>query len=160
LLLECGADSSTAISLAASIVDWRTPGSQARARGAKGPQYAAAGRNYAPPGAAFRSVAELRDVLGMTPHLVARLRPHLTVFTDTNPDRWSADAVVDAAVSSLNGARPPMSGNDTGAVMIVTIHVLAQGIGGGASSTEAVVRLNARPLGLPYEILAFQRPAD
>jgi hypothetical protein len=40
---------------------------------------------------------------------------------------------------------------DTGAVMIVTIHVLAQGIWGGGSRTESVVRLNARPRGLPYE---------
>ena len=160
LLLECGADSSTAISLAAAIVDWRTPGSQARARGAKAPQYAAAGRNYAPPGAPFRSVAELQGVLGMTPRLMARIRPHLTVFTDTNPDRWSSDAVVDAAVTSLNGARPPMSGNDAGAVMIATIQVRVSGMGSSASRTEAVIRLNARPRGLPYEILAFQRPAD
>ena len=49
---------------------------------------------------------------------------------------------------------------DTGAVMIATIQVRVSGMGSSASRTEAVIRLNARPRGLPYEILAFQRPAD
>ena len=52
-----------------------------------------------------------------------------------------------------------MSGNDAGAVMIATIQVRVSGMGSSASRTEAVIRLNARPRGLPYEYWLSQRPA-
>jgi type II secretory pathway component PulK len=44
-----------------------------------------------PAGTPFRSVGELRDVLGMTPELFAGLAPDLTVLTDGDRDLSTRD---------------------------------------------------------------------
>ena len=64
---QVGASQPAAARLAAAIAYWRTPGQRPRQLGAKAAQYAAAGRDYAPPGTRFQTVEELGQVLGMTP---------------------------------------------------------------------------------------------
>ena len=90
-------------------------GANARDGGAKAPQYRAAGLPYGPPGTPFQSVDELADVLGMTPALFARLAPHLTVFTDGDPDLSTRDPVVSSALRDISGAVDDTSNiQDTG----------------------------------------------
>lgn len=101
LLQQVGASQGAAARLAAAIADWRTPGQRPRPLGAKAAQYAAAGRDYAPPGTPFQTVEELGQVLGMTPELLARLAPHLSVFHPGSPVRADADPVVAGALQSL-----------------------------------------------------------
>jgi general secretion pathway protein K len=101
LVMEVGGVAQAAGPLAAAIVDWRTPGEDGLPGGAKAAQYRAAGRPYDPPGAPFRSVAELGDVLGMTPELLARLAPHLTVMTDADPDLTTRDPIVARALTDV-----------------------------------------------------------
>ena len=103
LIQEVGGSPALATRIAAAILDWRTSGANPRAEGAKGPAYQAAGRAYGPPGTAFESVEEVADVLGMTPELFARLMPHLTVLTDSDPDLSTRDPVVARALTDAAG---------------------------------------------------------
>jgi general secretion pathway protein K len=77
-----------AAKLAAAVLDWRDPDSLTQPEGgAEDADYAAAERHYGAKDAAFESVAELEQVLGMTPALYAKLAPELTVFSGrTRPD--------------------------------------------------------------------------
>ena len=61
--------------------------------GAKAAQYRAAGMTYGPPGRPFENLDELGYVLGMTKPLLAALKPHLTLWSTSDPDPAAADAV-------------------------------------------------------------------
>ena len=91
-----GTDPGQADQLAAAILDWRDPDSLTQpAGGAEDADYAAAGRSYGAADAPLGSVAEVEQVLGMTPALYARLAPHVTVFSgQAVPDPMFASAQV------------------------------------------------------------------
>ena len=92
LLLQVGADPGTAAVVAASIVEWRQA---SNTPGQPNPIVARyAGRDFAPLGEPFSSIEELDYVLGMTPALLGRLRPHLSLFTDSDPGAGTRDPVV------------------------------------------------------------------
>ncbi len=81
-------DQERAARLASAILDWRDPDSLTQPNGGgEDEDYAAAERPYGAKDASFESVAELEQVLGMTPGLFARAAPHLTVYSGrTRPD--------------------------------------------------------------------------
>ncbi len=82
LIRVAGAEPQQAEALAAAIVDWRDTDDMTQAQGgAEDPQYAAAGLAWGAKDAPFETVAEVEQVLGMTPVLYARLAPHLTIFS-------------------------------------------------------------------------------
>lgn len=91
-----GLEQPQAAQLASAILDWRDPDVLSQPEGgAEDPDYAAAERPYGAKDASFESVAELEQVLGMTPELYARVAPHLTVFSGrTRPDPAFATAEV------------------------------------------------------------------
>jgi general secretion pathway protein K len=153
LLMRVGTEPTTAASLAAAIIDWRTSGTQPRPRGAKAPQYSAAGRDYGPPGSDFLSVDEVGLVLGMTPALLARLQPHMTVFSDSDPDRTTQDRVVAAALADL-GQMPGGTPADT---QVASVTARASGPGRSRFAERMVVRINTQTDRHPYEILALTR---
>jgi general secretion pathway protein K len=137
LLRRIGVDAARAALLAAAITDWHTPGNQARPVSALQAAYTAAGRDYAPPGAAFETPGELGLVLGMTPEILARLLPHLTLFTDGDPDPRAADPVVAMALRDLRGDTGSASGPSSGNTIVV---VTATSIGTGAAAGRVVRR--------------------
>ena len=57
-----------------------------RARGHVQSRIPAAGLDYGPPGLAARNPRRTRQVLGMTPALLAALRPHLTLYGPPDPE--------------------------------------------------------------------------
>jgi general secretion pathway protein K len=81
LLASAGLDPDAARAQADKIEDWREPGDLKRLNGAKASDYQAAGYLYGPRGGPFETVEELGLVLGMTPALVAKLRPAVTVYS-------------------------------------------------------------------------------
>ena len=83
-----GLDQEQAARMSSAILDWRDPDSLTQANGGgEDEDYAAAERPYGAKDASFESVAELEQVLGMTPELYARAAPHLTVYSGrTRPD--------------------------------------------------------------------------
>jgi general secretion pathway protein K len=105
LLIETGSAPAVAARVTTGIVEWRAAaGASARANEAKKGDYRAAGRAYGPPGTPFQSVAELADVLGVTPDMYARLAPHLTVLTDGDPDQTTRDPVVARVLADAAGS--------------------------------------------------------
>lgn len=88
LFQALGVDQERAARLASAILDWRDPDSLTQANGGgEDDDYAAAERPYGAKDASFESVAELEQVLGMTPELYALAAPHLTVYSGrTRPD--------------------------------------------------------------------------
>ena len=82
LLIAEGADVQQAQEISSAILDWRDqddllslPG------GAEDPQYASANRPYGAKDAAFQTISELQQVLGMTPELYAKLKPLITIYS-------------------------------------------------------------------------------
>jgi general secretion pathway protein K len=155
LLLQV-TDPHTAAAVAASIVEWRlASGTAARPRAVA--RYVAADRDYAPSGAPFADTDELGAVLGMTAELLARLRPHLTVFTEGDPSRATQDIVVAQALEAA-GQRDVDA--DEGGTGLVSVTADARGTGQARFAVHVVVRTNARPEGRRYEILTYERRWD
>lgn len=91
-----GVEQDQAARLASAIIDWRDPDPLSQAQGgAEDPQYAEAELPYGAKDAPFETVAELQQVLGMTPELYAKAEPYLTVYgTLQVPDASFAEGTV------------------------------------------------------------------
>lgn len=119
LMRAVGTQPDVADAVAAAIVDWRDPDDLTQPQGgAEDPQYAAAGRPYGAKDAPFETVAEVEQVLGMTPQLYAKLAEHLTLYSGlpiadarfaTGPVLQSMG--IDAAPVLANRERPPLPGD-------------------------------------------------
>jgi len=152
LLLRLGVSPQTAEYLAAAIVDWRTPGLTPSPHGAKAAQYRAAGMTYGPPGRPFENLDELGYVLGMTPALLAALKPHLTLWSTSDPDPAAADAVVLGALR-VAGA-PPVAARSTEA-RVIAFTATATLPDAPTVTRRAVVRFGFSPDGRGWRVLAW-----
>ena len=114
LFVELGETRERAERLAAAIADWRDPDNLSQpVGGAEDPAYAAAGLAWGAKDAPFESVAELAQVLGMRPALVAAAAPHLTVYSgNATPNADIAAPIVLAAM----GLPPRPAPIDAGAL--------------------------------------------
>lgn len=82
LMQAVGVERDVAERVAASIVDWRDADQLTQpGGGAEDPDYAAAQLPYGAKDAPFETVAEVEQVLGMTPQLFERIEPHLTIYS-------------------------------------------------------------------------------
>ncbi len=160
LFRQLGADARAAQAVSAAIADWRSPSNRPLPQGAKAPQYRAAGLDYGPPNAPFRSIEELRFVLGMTPELFARVKPYLTIHLDGNPTVALAAPPVAQAVADAVAVGAADATDDPDRPPLVTITSSAIAEGGGRFTRRALVRLNVgysggsgRP---PYEIITWR----
>ena len=110
----------------------------------------------------FQSVAELGDVLGMTPDLLARLTPHLTVLTDGDPDMSTHDAVVARAVSDAAGVADLSGGVEQTADQVLRISATAVGNGPARYSMVIVASADFQNASPRVNILLRERdsPGD
>jgi general secretion pathway protein K len=159
LLRTTGSDPESAHRLAAAIGQWvgstlATP--PARPQNAVPADYQAAGLDYGPPGEPLETLDELDRVLGMTPAMLAAIRPHLTLFGPPQPNPASADPVVAATLASLGQVpqaavpanQPPPD------LILVRITATAFGPSNARVKNSAIVRIGAiLPAG--YAILAW-----
>jgi general secretion pathway protein K len=157
LLRAVGEGADRSDELAAAIVDWRYPSAEDGATGVKAQHYRAAGRDYAPPSANFQSIGELGLVLGLMPELVARLAPHLTLYTDSDPDARHADPVVAralalAGIAAPTGPMPPPR--------VVTITAAGVAAGGGRFVRSAVISLGPDKAGRQFRIVTWDAPSS
>jgi general secretion pathway protein K len=155
LLLRLGVDPAQAARLAVAIVDWRTPGQRAGGSGGKSADYRAAGLQYGPPGAPFETMAELRDVLGMTPAILAAVTPYLTLYADRDPDPASSPAVVQAALRDV-GAGTGAAAEDA---EVVRITATAQRPA-GRIVRRAVIRIGFSANRRGWRVLAWDTAPD
>jgi general secretion pathway protein K len=99
-----GLDVDAAQGIVDKIDDWKDADDLKRPNGAEAPDYQAAGLPYKPANANFENVAELQQVLGMTPALYAAVADQLTVFSKSpgvNPAFASRTALL-----AIPGATP------------------------------------------------------
>jgi general secretion pathway protein K len=100
LFEAAGVERALARSLGASIADWVDSGTEPRPLGAEMQQYLDAGRSYSPPNAPVESIDELQLVIGITPEVVALVRPYLTIHTKSKqPDENNAPPIVRRALA-------------------------------------------------------------
>ena len=158
--------------LAAAIVDWRDADDLGQpVGGAEDGDYAAAGRPYGAKDAPFETIAELEQVLGMTPDLYARLEPFLTLYSGRGqPDATYAqgpvlvamgmDATAWLAQREAAGAAGAMQlvGTGSGTYSIESRARLADG---RETSLRTVVRAGASPVpGSAYTLLRWEEGAS
>lgn len=106
LIQAVGIDGVRAGRLAGAIIDWRDPDPLTQpSGGGEDPDYAGAGLPYGAKDADFDSPSELLQVIGFTPDDVARLAPHVTVFTgrERPEPAWASGPVLTAI--GMDGAR-------------------------------------------------------
>ena len=140
LMQALGAEREQAERIAGAIVDWRDPDPLTQVSGgAEDPDYAAAGRPYGAKDAPFETVAEVEQVLGMSPALYARLEPYLTLYSGRgDPDPTYAQGPVLTAMgldadTYLTQRKTPVPG--AGAAQLV-------GGGSGTYSIDSRARLD------------------
>jgi general secretion pathway protein K len=157
LLLGVGADAGTASAVAGAIVDWRETGGP-DASAAKAEQYRAAGLDYAPPEKPFRSVDELAQVLGMTADLLAKLRPHLTLYSSYGPGRSTTDPVALDAIMLLRkqGGILPYE-RDVSGEQVVQVVATASSTDGASFTRRAILRVDPSAKDRPCAILVWER---
>jgi general secretion pathway protein K len=120
LLRTLGSDGREATQVAGAILDWRDADELTQpAGGAEAPAYAEAGRGYGPANTPMESVAEVEQVLGMTPALYARLAPLVTVYSGlAMPAPAFAPAQVLAAMGGGNAPGPSLLAGNSGTYSI------------------------------------------
>lgn len=163
--------------LAAAILDWRDPDLLTQpAGGAEDADYAAEGLPYGAKDGEMESVAELEQVLGMTPGLYAKVEPYITVHSGrAAPDPAFAPAVVLNAMgqdgNALVAARTgPVAGNldptETGQLVAsgsgtYSIESRARLPDGRESVLRAVVRVGGNSVpGMAYTVLRWEEGAS
>lgn len=92
--------------LARRIADWRDADTLSRPNGAEAAEYRRALRSALPTNGPFRALDDLRDVLGMTPEILATIRPFLTV--DGANVRVNLNAAPEPILRTLPGMSPPV----------------------------------------------------
>ena len=157
LLIGCGAEPAQAGRVAAAIRDWRSPGEQPGPGGAKFRQYRDAGLDHAPPNAPFESLEELQRVMGMTPELFQRLKPHLSLYQTGEPDPAAADPVVAEALRALPLHPRPQVGDQAPRTVSITARVVTDS--GGHFLRHAIIRLEP-PATQAYALLAWDSEAE
>jgi len=91
-----GVPADKAGAIAGAMIDWRDADPLTQPQGgAEDPEYASAGLPYGAKDAPFETVAEIEQVLGVTPAIFKLAAPYLTVFTGSGtPDASVAQAPV------------------------------------------------------------------
>ncbi|GAB3753794.1 type II secretion system minor pseudopilin [Lysobacter olei] len=174
LFRAVGEPADSATRLAAAVMDWRDSDLLTQpAGGAEDPDYAEAGRPYGAKDAEMESVAELEQVLGMSPSLYAKVEPHVTVHSGrAAPDpAFAPQVVLDAmgqdgralvAARTAPGTAPgqggPLVGSGSGTYSIQSRVRLTDG---RETALRAVVRIggNAVP-GMAYTVLRWEEGAS
>jgi general secretion pathway protein K len=157
LLGTLGVEAGKAAILARAIIDWRTAGPQSMAGGSKLASYQAAGLQYGPANQLYDSVDEIGLVVGMTPGLLFRMRPFLSVYQE------GETATPAAPLSAAMEDGPAADGNgwyfgSTGRIMVVMVEAATVGAKDGRFTRQAIVRLRAEASldQAPYQILTWE----
>jgi general secretion pathway protein K len=161
LLRVTGSDPESARNLVAAIGDWVGTALSARPPDAVLADYRTAGLDYGPPGAPLETLDELGRVLGMTPAVLAAIRPHLTLFGPAQPNPASTDPVVAAALTAIGQApQAPTAANQSQPQMLTArITASAFGPSNARLTRVAIVRIWAMlPHG--YTVLSWASDFD
>lgn len=143
--------------VAQAMIVWREPATDQAAAAHSLADYRRSGRAFAPPGRPFADLSELGAVMGMTPQLLARLQPHLSLQQSGDPNPALADPVVREALK-LAGQTGAQSGTFNGSFPVVTITAVAHGPGRATALRRAVVSMAGLRARSPYRIIRLTGP--
>ncbi len=160
LLAAIGVPPDDSARLADAIAGWRTADANPAAAADRAALYRQAGLPFAPDGQNFTSVDDLRFVLGMTPAILDRLRPNLSIWNEADPDPALASIATRTALQTLLGtdAASVLSfGTAIAGAQARTIAVTATAlIARGAQFTRtAVISVGRDPAKAPVRILKW-----
>ncbi|CAH2601840.1 General secretion pathway protein K [Rhodovastum atsumiense] len=159
LLRHEGVRDPRATALGTAIVDWAGSGDADASGKSKAARYRAAGKMYGPPNDAFLTPDELGLVLGMTPDVVERLAPHLSVWTGRRVDLGRADPVVARALQDIGaGSTGLLQEPPDGSAPPLVVEILAQAQWREARAMRrVVVRIDPadKDAPRPWRILAW-----
>ena len=151
-----GADEGLAATLADAVIAWRESALPDAVRARRDAAYRAAGRANLPPSSPFRSIDELRQVLGMPPDLVTRLAPHLSLVSNYGPAETTRDPVAAQAIRTLHrttGYLPPP--RVAMQPFFIQITALAHGADGSAFTRRVIVELDPQASDNPMTIVEW-----
>ena len=101
LLEALHVDAGRADRIAQSIMDWRDPDDLRRARGAETVDYVSSGSTARPRNGPFASLAELEGVKDVSPAVLERLLPHLTLEGEGRVNLYAAEDPVLLALPGI-----------------------------------------------------------
>jgi general secretion pathway protein K len=176
-----GVEQGAARRLGDAVVDWVK---EAKDNAPASDPYRAAGRSYSAPHAPVESLDELGLVLGMTPEILASVRPYLTIYTGVPaPEAKTAPAVIQRAIALAARISPDDDNTDdadsataqsgtlpqaqaapaqAGAKQssseerLIEANIIARSRNGGVFVRYAVLRLNQEN-GKAYSVLDWRR---
>jgi general secretion pathway protein K len=156
LLRVLGVDGDQASAIAAAMADWREPGDQPRPNGGKIPEYRAAGLDHGPPNGSFETLDEIGRVMGVTPQILAALRPHLTLYQFTDTDLTLADPVVLRAIQQMPKTpnQQVLPATLANGMQTMSVTAEAHSDNGGIFTRRAVIRVGPA-FDRGYQILAW-----
>ena len=155
LLLQTGIDEGAADLLADAILDWRDRDDYRRLNGAEDTDYRVAGLLYGAKDGPFKSVDELRLVLGMTDEIFAAVEPSLTVFSgQSGVNLQHASAQVAAAMAGLENLQVNVGGT------VFAVQVEARIADKIVSQVEATINVTYSGIGRPYQIMQWRIPRN
>lgn len=146
VMRAAGVNDNLSAILTDQIADWRSPSQVPLPKGAKGPQYLAAGREYGPPNQPFRTVEEMQMLLAMTAEVYARINPYFSPYVESSPKAMGADPVIARALADAQVAGAPTLAFEEAATVTVTALAVANGV---RFIRRAVIRLATDQLTSP-----------
>jgi general secretion pathway protein K len=153
-LLRTISDAENARQLAAAIGEWVGSAGPGAPQQGQPAAYRAAGLDYGPPGAALETIDELGRVLGMTPAVLAEIRPHLSLFAPAEPNQLIADPIVATALSQIRPVSPTTASANQVPENPTIVRVTASALGPSRVQRSAIVRVGVTLPG-GYAVLAW-----
>ena len=160
LVAGLGVPVETSAQLAEAIFDFRDADDDRKLNGAESAEYRAAGLGWLPKNGALQSLDELNQVYGVTPALLSRMRPYLSVYSGL--EGFDASIASPALIALLRSGIERSGGSLGGlaefndsialpAMFVVAspqrffgVRVEARGIAGAVFVREAVLDLGFR----------------
>ena len=165
LLAAVGVPPTESGRLAEAIVAWRTAEPNPAAAADRVAQYRQAGLPYAPDGQKFTGIDDLQYVMGMTPAILERLRPNLSIWNAGDPDPALATPATRLALQNLLGASAEtllslgtaINGAQPRTIAITATATIPRG---AQFSRAAVISLERDPAKAPVRILSWAAAAQ
>lgn len=154
LFQACGASDRQSHNIADAIIAWRSRAISPQAAQDRLTTYRQAGLPYGPPAHGFDDLAQLSDVIGIPPAVLAAALPHMNLYQSADPDAKRADPIVLQALT-LSGQTGSGSNEYNGSNPVVEIDADATGPGRLTTHRHAIASLASPGAARPYAFIAL-----
>ncbi len=160
LIAAVGVPANDAARIGDAIVAWRTLETNPAVVADRTALYRRAGLPFAPDGQPFKTVDDLRFVLGVTPAIFEHLRPNLSIWNQAAPDPALASPATRAALQTLLGTDTASLLSFGAAIAgaqprTISITATASILHGAQFTRAAVIGLARDPAKAPVSILSW-----